>query len=113
MRELEREATCAKFAQFQSEGGRTVSREVEHYNLDVIISVGYRVKSLRGTQFRVWATHTLREHLVRGFTLHERRLAERGLNEARETLDLLERTLRNQALVNDTGQAVLELIMGY
>ncbi len=58
--ELDPKATCAKFAQVQSEGERTVSRDVEHYNLDVIISVGYRVKSLRGTQFRIWATRTLR-----------------------------------------------------
>ena len=86
---------------------------VDHYNLDVIISVGYRVKSRQGTQFRQWATRTLREHLVRGYTLNERRLAERGLREARQTLDLLARTLQNQALVNETGRAVLDLISGY
>ena len=79
----------------------------------MIISVGYRVKSLRGTQFRIWATRTLREHLVRGFTVNERRLAERGLRETRETLDLISRTLLNQALVDDTGQAVLGLIASY
>ena len=111
--ELDPKATSAKFARVQSEGGRRVSRDVDHYNLDVIISVGYRVKSLRGTQFRIWATRTLREHLVRGFTVNERRLAERGLREARETLDLLSRTLLNQALVDDTGQAVLGLIESY
>ena len=77
--ELDPGATCAKFAQVQTEGGRTVSREVDHYSLDVIISVGYRVKSARGTRFRIWATRTLREHLLRGYTLSERRLAERGL----------------------------------
>ena len=102
-RELDPKATCARFAQVQSEGGRTVSREVDHYNLDVIISVGYRVKSLRGTQFRQWATRTLRAHLLRGYTLNERRLAERGLREVREALDLLAGTLRNQALTDDTG----------
>lgn len=111
--ELDPKATCANFAQVQAEGGRAVSRDVEHYNLDVIISVGYRVKSLRGTQFRIWATRTLREHLVRGFTLNERRLAERGLAEARATVNLLARTLKNQALVDDTGQAVLDLIAHY
>ncbi|WP_420634328.1 RhuM family protein [Candidatus Palauibacter sp.] len=111
--ELEREATCAKFAQVRHEGERKVARGIEHFNLDVIISVGYRVKSLRGTQFRQWATRTLREHLVSGYTLNQRRLAERGLREARESLDLLARTLRNQALVEDTGRAVLELITGY
>ena len=111
--ELEPEATCAKFAQVQTEGKRTVTREIDHYNLDVIISVGYRVKSTQGTRFRQWATHVLREHLVQGYTFNQTRLAERGLQEARQTLDLLARTLQNQALVDDTGRAVLELITGY
>ena len=111
--ELDPEATSAKFAQVRSEGERTVSRDVLHFNLDVIISVGYRVKSLRGTRFRQWATQTLREHLVRGYTLNERRLAERGLREARDTLDLLSRTLKNQELVTDTGRAVLDVIGRY
>ena len=62
---------------------------MEHYNLDAIISVGYRVKSAQGTRFRQWATRLLREHLVRGYTLNQTRLAERGLLEARQTLDLL------------------------
>lgn len=83
------------------------------YSLDVIISVGYRVKSRRGVQFRQWATRVLREHLVEGYTFNQTRLAERGLLEARQTLDLLARTLQNQALVDDTGRAVLELITGY
>ena len=111
--ELDSESTCANFAQVRFEGGRQVSRDVEHYNLDVIISVGYRVKSLRGTQFRIWATRTLREHLVSGFTMNERRLAERGLDEAKQTLDLLARTLSNQALVDETGRAVLHIITAY
>ena len=112
-RELEPEATCAKFAQVQTEGERTVTRDIDHYNLDVIISVGYRVKSTQATRFRQWATRVLREHLVRGYTFNQARLAERGLLEARQTLDLLASTLQNQALVDDTGRAVLELITGY
>ena len=111
--ELDREATAADFAQVRSEGARTITRQIEHYNLDAILSVGYRVKSKRGVQFRIWATNTLREHLVRGYTLNERRLAERGLDEARATLDLLSQTLRNQSLLTKTGQAVLDLITGY
>ena len=63
--ELSAGATVAKFATAQQEGGRQVSRDIEYYNLDVIISVGYRVKSLRGTQFRIWATQRLREYIVR------------------------------------------------
>lgn len=63
--------------------------KVTYYNLDVIISVGYRIKSLRGTQFRIWATSVLRDHLIRGYTVHERRLAEKGLLEMEQTLVLL------------------------
>ncbi len=72
--ELEPEATVAKIAIVQQEGNRTITREVEYYNLDVIISVGYRVKSHRGTQFRIWATGTLREFLVKGFVMNDERL---------------------------------------
>lgn len=105
--ELERESNMQKMHIANSD------KPVEVYSLDVIISVGYRVKSLRGTQFRIWATRTLRDHLVQGYTFNQTRLAERGLAEARQTLDLLTRTLQNQALVDDTGRAVLELITGY
>jgi prophage maintenance system killer protein len=90
-----------------------VSREVDHYNLDVIISVGYHVKSLRGTQFRLWATRTLREHLLRGYTLNQRRLAERGLGEVEQAVGLLARTLTAHALVTDEGQAVLQVVQQY
>lgn len=61
------------------------------------------MKSLRGTQFRIWATRTLRDHLLRGYTLHERRLAERGLGEARQAVELLARTRSAHALVTDEG----------
>ncbi len=87
--------------------------DTSHYNLDVIISVGYRVKSQSGTKFRQWATRTLREHLVQGYTLNQARLAERGITEAQQAIELLARTLNNQALVSDTGSAVLSLIVGY
>lgn len=108
--ELDRGAVVAKSATTAADGK---TYQVEYFNLDAILSVGYRVNSKRGTQFRIWATRTLREHLVRGYTLNEKRLAERGLKEARDTLDLLARTLTQQALVNDTGAAVLDLIKGY
>ena len=76
--ELEKTATVANFATVQQEGPREVERSVEYYNLDVIISVGYRVKSLRGTQFRIWATKHLREFLIKGFTIDDSRLKEAG-----------------------------------
>jgi hypothetical protein len=72
--ELLESSTVAKFATVQNEGRRNVSREIEFYNLDVILAVGYRVKSPRGTQFRIWATQRLREYLVKGFTLDDERL---------------------------------------
>jgi hypothetical protein len=72
--ELSAEATVAKSATVQTEGGKQVTREIEFYNLDVIISVGYRVKLKRGTQFRIWATQRLREYIVKGFTMHDERL---------------------------------------
>ena len=76
--ELRAEATVAKFATVQTEGERKVSRDIEFYNLDVIISVGYRVKSHQGTQFRIWATQRLREYILKGFTLDDERLKRGG-----------------------------------
>ena len=112
-RELEEFATTKEFLVVQSEGRRQVRRNLKHYNLDAIISVGYRVNSRRGVRFRQWATGVLRDHLVQGYSFNQTRLAERGLLEARQTLDLLARTLQNQTLVDDTGLAVLNLITGY
>jgi hypothetical protein len=74
--ELSPDPTIRKFRIVQSEGGRAVSRDIDHYNLDVIISVGYRVNSLRGTQFRVWATQKLKEYIVKGFVMDDERLSE-------------------------------------
>ena len=71
--ELEEIRTCRKFRQVQQEGTRSIEREVEHYNLDVIISVGYRVKSQQGTQFRIWATQRLKDYIVKGFALNDDR----------------------------------------
>src|SRR5690606_8331598 len=87
-------------------------KPVAYYNLDVIISVGYRVKSARGVQFRQWATRVLRQHLVEGYTLNQRRLQERGI-EFEQAVSLLSRTLANQHLVSAEGQAVLQVISDY
>ena len=76
--ELDQKATVAVFATVRKEGSRQVSRELEYYNLDAIISVGYRVNSLRGTQFRIWATQRLREFLVKGFVLDDARMKSAG-----------------------------------
>ena len=74
--ELDKVSTCAKFAQVQQEGNRTVRRELEYYNLDAIISEGYRVNSSKPTQFRIWATKTLKEFIIKGFVLDDERLKQ-------------------------------------
>ena len=76
--ELQPAATVANFATVQQEGARSVTRTIENYNLDVIISVGYRVNSIRGTQFRIWATQRLREYIIKGFTMDDERLKQAG-----------------------------------
>lgn len=91
--ELSREATVAKNATIQNENGRQVMRQIEYYNLDVIISVGYRVKSLRGTQFRIWANRVLKEYLMRGYSVNNRleRLEQR-VSKTEEKIDFFVRT---------------------
>ena len=113
--ELVAEATTEDSSVVQVEGGRQVRRKIKFYNLDVIISVGYRVKSQRGIQFRQWATRVLREHLVKGYTLNEQRLGEERakLQEMQQAVALLSRTLEQQQLVNETGQEVLQVITDY
>src|SRR3989338_5372601 len=74
--ELSREATCAKIAQVQVEGQRQISRDIEFYNLDAIISVGYRVNSSQATHFRIWATERLKEYIIKGFTMNDEKLKD-------------------------------------
>jgi hypothetical protein len=70
--ELDRDATVANYATIQMEGDRAVERQIEHYNLDVIISVGYRVKSKQGTQFRIWANKVLKDYLLKDYAINQR-----------------------------------------
>lgn len=77
-KELDEMATVKEYLTVQSEGNREVQRKIKHYNLDVIISVGYRVKSLRGTQFRIWATQILKEYMIKGFAMDDDRLKNLG-----------------------------------
>ncbi|MDV6327511.1 RhuM family protein [Idiomarina sp. Sol25] len=103
--ELAENSTTEDFSVVRQEGKRAVRRQIKHYNLDAIISVGYRISSKRATQFRQWATRTLKDHLIQGYTLNERRLQERGI-EFEQALSLLSRTLSNQGLVTEAGEAV-------
>ena len=111
--ELVEAATTEDSSVVRQEGKRRVRRTIKHYNLDAIIGVGYRVNSRRGTQFRMWATNTLRDHLVKGFTLHKSRLRQLGLAEIEETVRLLGRTLNVHGLIGDEGQAMLDLVQHY
>lgn len=110
--ELQEQSTTEDFSVVRQEGKRQVQRRIKHYNLDAIISVGYRVSSNRATQFRIWATRTLKQHLIEGYTLNQRRLQERGV-EFEQAIALLSRTLANQQLVSDEGEAVLAVINDY
>jgi prophage maintenance system killer protein len=99
--ELLQESTVKEYLTVQKEGKRKIRRKVEFYNLDVIISVGYRVKSLRGTQFRIWANRILKEYLVKGYALNQKRLREQQqqLQELKQSIRLVERSL-----LEDTGK---------
>lgn len=110
--ELDRGSTVAFFATVQDEGGRTVERQVEHFNLDMILSVGYRVNSRRGTQFRIWATGVLREHLTRGLTINRQRLDENA-REIEAALELVRRTVASPELTTDMGRGLVEVIARY
>jgi len=87
--------------------------KTKFYNLDAVISVGYRVNSTQATQFRIWSTQVLKEHLIHGYTTYEKRLAERGLNELQQSLELLQKTLTRNELVNNVGLKTIQLIISY
>ena len=105
-------ATTEDFSVVRQEGKRRVKRKLTHYSLDAVISVGYRVNSSRATQFRIWATRTLKQHLVDGYTLNQQRLQQRGI-EMEQALSLLSSTLQNQQMISESGEAVLAVISHY
>jgi prophage maintenance system killer protein len=113
--ELGESSTIAKNATVQTEGGRSVTRMVEFYNLDAILSVGYRVNSRRGTQFRIWASNILKQHLIKGFSINEKRFREQEekLSDLRRTVSLLEKTIVNQPIGFDEAKGLLRVITDY
>ncbi|MFA5742850.1 MAG: virulence protein RhuM/Fic/DOC family protein [Candidatus Paceibacterota bacterium] len=112
--ELKEKATVRNFRIVQKEGARTVERNVDFYNLDVIISVGYRIKSLSGTQFRIWATKVLRNHLLEGYTINEQRLsqAENKFKKLQEAVSFLRKKSENKLLLGQ-GREILNLLADY
>jgi len=89
------------------------TKPTNYYNLDMIISVGYRVNSLRGTQFRIWATRTLKEHLLKGYTLNQKRLAETGVRELEVALQFIKQASDRRQLTSEEAQGLLEVITKY
>jgi len=106
--ELDEGATVAFFATVQQEGDRQVTRQVEYYNLDAIISVGYRVNSKRGTQFRIWATGVLHDHILKGYTVNAQRLAA-----LQQTIRLIFNVVDQRSLGGDEAAAMLRVLRDY
>ena len=111
--ELEEKSTVKEYLTVQKEGERKVSRKVKYYNLDVIISVGYRVKSKRGTAFRIWANNVLKQYLIKGYAVNERMRKEQ-IGELRQLVGMLGRTIQNQPLLsNDETDALFKVVTDY
>lgn len=111
-KELDKDSTCAKIAQVQIEGNREVKRQISYYNLDAIISVGYRVNSKRGTQFRIWANSVLKEYLIKGYAINQNAKSEQ-LDDLKKTVKLLSNVLKNKELTADEATGLLRVITDY
>ena len=111
--ELDRESTCAKIAQVQIEGKRTVKRNIPYFNLDMIISVGYRVNSKRGVKFRQWANRVLKEYLIKGYAVNDR-IRKEQIGELRQLVGVLGRTIQKQSLIStDETNALFDVVTDY
>ena len=111
--ELEKEATCRNFRQVRQEGKRMVNRTMTMYNLDMIISVGYRVNSKRGVKFRQWANKVLKEYLIKGYVVNER-IRKEQIGELRQLVGMLGRTIQDQPLLStDETNALFEVVTDY
>ncbi|WP_367866206.1 RhuM family protein [Pedobacter sp. WC2423] len=113
--ELTKEATVAKNATVQIEANRHIERTIEYYNLDAIISVGYRVNSKQGTAFRIWANKILKDHLLKGYSINEKRLKEQNeqLNSLKNAVTLLSNVIENKSLNNDEATGLLKVVTDY
>lgn len=110
--ELQKSSTVKDSLTVQKEGKRTVNRKLEFYNLDVIISVGYRVKSKQGTQFRQWATQRLKDYLVKGYAINEKRLAEveNRFNELKQAISLFDKVAQTTKISGSEAQGLLKVL---
>jgi prophage maintenance system killer protein len=111
--ELDKISTCRNFRQVQKEGNRMVNRTKTMYNLDMIISVGYRVNTKRGIKFRQWANKVLKQYLIKGYAVNER-IRKEQIGELRQLVGMLGRTIQNQSLLsNDETNALFEVVTNY
>ena len=111
--ELDENATCKEYLQVRMEGNRRVQRMQKFYDLDVIISVGYRVKSKRGTAFRIWARNVLKDFLVKGYAINDR-IRREQISELRQLVQMVGRTIQTQQLEkNDENQALFDIVVDY
>lgn len=110
--ELERDSTVSKMETVQQEGKRRIARQIEHFNLDAVISVGYRVNSTRATRFRQWATRILREHLTQGYTISRQRF-EANARELEAALQLVRKAARSPELQADMGRGLVDIVTRY
>lgn len=113
--ELDKNATVKESLTVQMEGKRAVKRSVEYYSLDVIISVGYRVKSQTGTQFRIWANKVLKDYLTKGYSIDKKRFQEqsRQLEDLKQTVKLLGNVIENKVLSSDEATGLLRIVTDY
>lgn len=111
--ELDESTTCAFFAQVREEGSRVVTRQIPYYNLDMIISVGYRVNSKRGTQFRIWANKVLKNYLVKGYAINDK-ITQKKYKELSQLVHILGRTINSQPeLSNSENQNLINVVTDY
>ncbi len=110
--ELIQDSTTKNFLVVQKEGRRKVKRQFKHYNLDAVISVGYRVNSKRGVQFRIWATQRLHDYLVQGYSINQQRF-EQNAEELTQALALIQKTAQSPALETDMGRGLVDIIGRY
>ena len=110
--ELERNPTIRKFQIVRQEGKRQVKREIEYYDLDMIISIGYRVKSAQGVAFRRWATARLKDYLVKGYALNQKRL-QHNAEELEQALLLIQKTARSPELTLESGRGLVDIVSRY
>ena len=114
-KELERFSTVKEYLTVQREGKREVERFIDYYNLDVIISVGYRIKSQRGTQFRIWANKILKDYLIKGYALNEKQLKEQTekVKELEKSIEIFKRVADKYQLEQDEFTGILKVISDY